>query len=741
MAVDANKSVIILCLAFSTFVMLPEQSLELYRYTAQSIASARPGRLDRVLDSLTLLVSVVLVSMSFTSLAEFLRLVHTKGSRHEDQTDRRRGIIAAVAAVPSFAVCVGLARAMVDTHSFGLKQAMLLGARVSLEKDEKDAGPPEFVNELAQFDVDAQLQVNWWLFLGVALLLILSVVLPFAYRRVVAPFFHGLDFTGGRGTRFIAAGIAIPVTWSLLVALSPVFVARALTPFGVVCVFFSLASLFVAAMSLAEYRTRLPILFMLLVCAFLFSFVNDNHSIRTISEEPSNRPTQSAANSIGEGFKQWLKARKDSELYDAYPVYIVAAEGGGIYASFRAATFLSSLQDLCPRFSHHLFAISAVSGGSVGAAVFNALTQKMKLDEDRFRPGYGCLQHGRGSPKRFTDVAEAILQDDFLSPVLASFLFPDLLQRFLFFPIQRFDRSIALEKSLEASWDERTKKFRAENPEFWLDGGNPFRAAVAGSWRPNSDSPALFINTTEVACGRGRVVSPFELKTTDLASFPSRLAREEWRQGPAEHEISLSTAAVLSARFPWLTPPGWYEAVTEKDVQCGPSEILPQRIYLVDGGYLDNSGAITALAIVDELRRAMKDIAPGKAIQIHLIVLASRGFANPAVILSDLLAPFQTLLSTRAARGSIAVAQAEFQFSAAGLAERSGDVRNAFNRVDLQGYGYPLPLGWLLSPITRLLILGQNGDANACPTEEEGKDRSIMRTNCLQAAIYKIMNR
>ncbi|MFX7866411.1 hypothetical protein ABTK37_20655, partial [Acinetobacter baumannii] len=58
-----------------------------------------------------------------------------------------------------------------------------------------------------------------------------------------------------------------------------------------------------------------------------------------------------------------------------FPLYVVAAEGGGIYAATHAASFLAEIQDMCPGFSHHLFAISGVSGGSVGAAVFNALTR------------------------------------------------------------------------------------------------------------------------------------------------------------------------------------------------------------------------------------------------------------------------------------------------------------------------------------------------------------------------------
>ena len=71
-----------------------------------------------------------------------------------------------------------------------------------------------------------------------------------------------------------------------------------------------------------------------------------------------------------DAFRQWYLAREDRKEYadkqKRYPVYVVAAQGGGIYAATHALTFLTSLQDACPRFAQHMFAISSVSGGSIG---------------------------------------------------------------------------------------------------------------------------------------------------------------------------------------------------------------------------------------------------------------------------------------------------------------------------------------------------------------------------------------
>jgi hypothetical protein len=62
--------------------------------------------------------------------------------------------------------------------------------------------------------------------------------------------------------------------------------------------------------------------------------------------------------------------RQEKKLY---PLFIVAAQGGGFYAAYHSALSLARLQDACSEFSDHVFAISSVSGGSLGAAVFTEL--------------------------------------------------------------------------------------------------------------------------------------------------------------------------------------------------------------------------------------------------------------------------------------------------------------------------------------------------------------------------------
>jgi hypothetical protein len=716
------RLVYILCLAFAVFVMLPSQSLELFRYTAQLFEESYRTNFDDprgLIEAVVLILSVSLLTVSFLVLAWLLNASSGNDGSGFTASRLNRHVLSLIACAPSLAVAAGLSRAMIGGDLSKLKEALLQGSQASIAKD-LNLTPVESQN-VSGFDTGTQLHLNWGLHSGIEVFLSLALVFFIAGRAFGSPGGHGLSRRAA--SRLIAFGFGLPVVLSVAFVAFPVSLARSLTSFGVVCLFFMTMALFLAALRLVEMRTQKPLLFLLLVCSFAFGVfgLNDNHSIRelvvgsSVKAPPGTVPLRP---SIGDGFRRWLDARKDkADPARSYPVYVVAAEGGGIYAAFRTATFLATLQDECPRFSHHLFAISSVSGGSVGAAVYSGLLEKINQGDERFQPKSGCIKEGanRGG-LFFNDLAEDILKDDFLSPVLAAFLFPDFLQKFLFFPISRFDRSIALEKSLETSWDRQTGDYHTRFPQRWVDSANPLRKPFADQWNSKLDVPALFINTTEIETGRGRVFAPFAIKTSEVSSFRmSGLEAESDAVGP-DIPLRLSTAAVISARFPWLTPPGSFHR-TAPDT----------KVHLVDGGYLDNSGVVTALAIVREMEAALNEMSPRPKVEINLIVLTSRDFGDSPIVLSDYLAPLQTLDSTRMARGTIALEQAEHQ-----LSETKSTV---LEKAELAGYSYPLPLGWRLSLITRTLVLGQNGDASRC---RPGKNTAVVidDPDCLKAKIH-----
>jgi len=61
-----------------------------------------------------------------------------------------------------------------------------------------------------------------------------------------------------------------------------------------------------------------------------------------------------------------------------------------------------------------------------------------------------------------------------------------------------------------------------------------------------------------------------------------------------DHDIQLATAAFISARFPYLSP------LAVIHTGCG-------TVRLVDGGYVENSGALTAQELLESLRAQPAD--------------------------------------------------------------------------------------------------------------------------------------
>lgn len=166
------------------------------------------------------------------------------------------------------------------------------------------------------------------------------------------------------------------------------------------------------------------------------------HSVcRLKSDRPSPSHRRKRAGpepSIAASFDAWYRGIEGDN------VFLVAAEGGGIRAAYWTALVLGEIDDQQPAFARHVFAISGISGGSLVAAVFDAL-----LAERRERGGtLRCGDAGSSRSSSLRDCADAVLRPNFLSPTLAKMIAPDLGQRFLPFPVPPLDRG----RTLEDSW-------------------------------------------------------------------------------------------------------------------------------------------------------------------------------------------------------------------------------------------------------------------------------------------------
>ena len=340
---------------------------------------------------------------------------------------------------------------------------------------------------------------------------------------------------------------------------------------------------------------------------------------------------------LATAFRQWLEHRRPAiEAYkkkgSAYPVFFVSAQGGGMYAAYHPALSLARLTDQCPEFAHHLFGISSVSGGSLGAAVFAELLRALPATapNDPASPSTSC------SPTRGPEFDNALqtkvgefFSTDFLSPVIATAFIFDIPS--LLVPQLRFgqDRARALEFGFETAWRKLGISGRS------ADG---LSSDFLERWEPTGLAPALFMSTTGVNFGIPVLVSqvdwnynPSSAASTKsaekargaqtaapsaalLQSVLDRLSRpdDQLQVGVAnildfrpDLQLATSTAVVLSARFPFVTPPG---AIVE-NARIVRSSGLYQKtkvLELTDGAFYDNSGGIVARDIILALNRLLE---------------------------------------------------------------------------------------------------------------------------------------
>jgi hypothetical protein len=488
-----------------------------------------------------------------------------------------------------------------------------------------------------------------------------------------------------------------------------------------------------ASLTCWRERTRVPIIIPLVLVALVLSAfdLNDNHVMRNLAV---NSTTQLRALDVfrlptaADQFEDWYSARADREDYRdrKYPVYIVAAQGGGIYAAAHLAFFMTLMQEACPKFAQHTFAISSVSGGSIGAAWFTALARKYARNAR-----VSCTPASDLDTDAHADMyqdARSLLERDYLSPLISGALLPDFLQRFLPLPVPQLSRARAFELSLEEAWNQFVARAEGDEPQ------NPLASGFLELWDPSQSVPALLVNTTEVGSGRRRIIAPFTFAISDAG-----LDDIAFMPITRSNDIPLSTAVSLSARFPWIAPAGWFNEV---DKEGG-----IHKVRLADGGYFDNSGVATAVDLIDSLRdiKTRSSGAP-LPVDINLIVLSTGSYADQRFFgFGEALSPIEALLNTRSAETFLTIDRASDllgSLSLAGGKDRASDglAVPRLRRIHVGDFVFRLPLGWRLSKSTSQLIEMQSGHGTHCVPDDKFSQSthalSYFEGDCVQSLIY-----
>jgi hypothetical protein len=433
----------------------------------------------------------------------------------------------------------------------------------------------------------------------------------------------------------------------------------------------------------------------------------------------SNTPmTTPGTETVGAVFDEWFNDRRKTTGSDRYPIFIVSAQGGGIYAASATSAFLATMQDRCPGFADHIFAISGVSGGAVGATLFDAALAEANGGSDRSSTVSGCLKKPNGD---LAGKLRSVVQQDHLSPTLA-LIWSDIVRTFD--PNPGFDRSSVLEESFLCAFDNafgRSVQGGGCRSDSQTAGGLlelPFEE----HWHASGSVPALLLNTTWVETGFRATFAPFPLYAIGDGTLYSFVEDFQKKGADIQPSRSLLQAAFVSARFPGIVPAWPLDARLRSDFNGGSS----RRWSFVDGGYVDDSGSSTALELYRRLDEHIKEAIDAgndiyKRIDLYLIMLTD---ANTDLALSDIepnfndaAAPLTALLRVRDQLAGRAVTRAVDELAPGANADDlsgHGNKPSRVLKVNLTQKTFELPLGWKISRTTDDIVQLMLGSPDLC---------------------------
>lgn len=381
----------------------------------------------------------------------------------------------------------------------------------------------------------------------------------------------------GLGKAWVLFSAALGFILMVVFTIWPVGPARFL---GAPAVVFLGVGLMIPWVTLAVQQGRLfqiPVVgaFLMLAALFSLSAALDNHAVgRRALAHQAPRPV-AARLDLDQAYALWKQQQPPGQKL----MVLVAAEGGASRAGFWTGEALSALHEQTDgRLARSLFAISSVSGGSVGAVGYDVV-----LQDNPALPAAGL----RAELERLTGA-------DALSPVVGGLLFPDLLYRFAPLPFLP-DRAEALERSWESAWKDRPRPDRVTAVSLDQDFLS-LRPRPDRPWRP-----ILIVNGASEESGR-RIL-------TSTIALPASIDGHDFH-GLVGRDVAISTAIHNGARFPWISPAG---TLTGDDGPQG---------HVIDGGYFDAVG----VEAIRELAQAIHD-GPGRDddIRFAFVVIAYGG--------------------------------------------------------------------------------------------------------------------
>jgi len=544
-------------------------------------------------------------------------------------------------------------------------------------------------------------ELNWfmvWCAVAFALFFLYAVkrqdgisrlrVVGYAERlaAVAAPIIDGIDIGRSRSMAPMRAGyldsylgrtMLFVYFWAFVAVMlfNPFFIADWLPRGWVVALILGGWLPVLAYLSVLGRRLRAPLIIGVFGgLAILVAIIGDNHAVRILSAERSRGGSRT---SLNDALDAWMKANGcDAATVARCPrPFIVVAAGGASRAGFFTASVIGRLLDQGSADGHgldaahvrdRLFAISGISGGSVGAVMaVSALARGQAAATQPCRTDTPVPLWYGGNVTSWRGCLEALMAGDFLTPGFIGLSFHDMVP-LPFIP----DRASLLERSWEryaravlkdveasdscpADLDCPFLNLRSKTP-FWLpllilngtslsNGQRIVTTNLAPTYRVAHDADCP-LDAEHGNCRLFAETYAFH----DLVNAAPQGGNPDRNAAAITYDVRLSTAASNSARFPFVSPPG--EIFRQE-----PRKLIDR---IADGGYLENFGVLSAIDLVDAIRVLQPALKPFVLVISNDPNLAVDPQAEPTNVhstdfLTDITGFISGFATTRDARASI----------------------------------------------------------------------------------------
>jgi len=388
---------------------------------------------------------------------------------------------------------------------------------------------------------------------------------------------HEIGLTRGDDA-FVVLSLALSVLMLVAFAVPGPRTALA-THLGAAAIAFGAIGSIIAGVSgllLILFGSRLPVLALGAIAIILFTPFNDNHRIRAVpSSLLATRPDLHSA------YRRWADAHPDG------PIVLVATAGGASRAAYWTATVLRALDERTQgRFGRQVFAISSVSGGTLGATGYAAWLA------DQHIGGAPC-RYSTSDRRRFD---QSFMGGDYLSPAVGGLLYTDMVQGFLPFPLF-LDRTSFLEEGWRREWDAAAMVPGNCAPKRGRMAQDYLEIWRGSLWGHDPWIPLVLSNGTLAEDGKRVITAPIRVEPAvflDGHDFLDLFG----------HSVAASTAISNSARFPIVSP-------------AGTIPVKGGALHIVDGGYFENGGLETLYDLARHIRAVEDRRRPMLIIEIN----------------------------------------------------------------------------------------------------------------------------